>query len=93
MTIETQAKTFCEALNARAAQLEAERGKRPMYHSFGYEVGRKYARIFWTDTNGSRSALAFVDADGIVRRSDSWKKAGRVLGHYTEVVAGVGGPL
>lgn len=95
MALEATAKTFCEALNARAAELQAKYGKRPLYHSFGYELGRKYARIFWTDTNGSRSALAFVDAEGVVRRSDSWKQAGRILGQASarETIEFVAGPV
>lgn len=93
VTAETQAKALCEALNARAAALQAEHGKAPLYRNFGYELGRKYARIFWSDKGGGRSALAFVDAEGVVRRADSWKKAGRLLGHRVDVVDYVGGPL
>ncbi len=94
-TIESRAKTLCEALNARANDLQAKNGKAPLYRNFGYELGRKYARIFWATDSGARSALAFVDAEGTVRRSDSWKQAGRVLGHSVDelVIAYVGGPL
>jgi glycosyltransferase A (GT-A) superfamily protein (DUF2064 family) len=95
MTLEQQATAFCEALNARAAEMTAKLGRKPTYHNFGFELGRKYARIFWSTDSGQRSALAFVDADGVVRRSDSWKAAGRILGRRdaVEVIAFVGGPL
>jgi len=93
-TIEIQAQAFVAALNARAEVLAVESGRRPLYNNFGFELGRKYARIFWATKSGSRSALAFVDAEGVVRRSDSWKAAGRVLGTVTDgaTVAFVGGP-
>lgn len=95
VTVELQAKVMCAALSARAEVFEKNNGKAPLYRDFGFEVGRKYARIFWTDRGGSRSALAFVDVDGVVRRSDSWKKAGRVLGKCLDVavIAHVGGPV
>lgn len=95
MPLEAIAKTFCEALNARATELQAKHGKRPLYYGFGFELGRKYARIFWSTDSGQRSALAFVDAEGVVRRSDSWKQAGRVLGSSTsrEVIEYVAGPV
>jgi hypothetical protein len=94
MTLEAQATAFCEALNARAAMLTAE-GRRPLYRNFGFELGRKYARIFSTDGAGSRSASAFVDVEGVVRRADSWKKAGRIVGRCDELaaIAYVGGPV
>ena len=95
MTLEQQATAFCEALNARAVELTAKHGIKPLYRNFGFEVGRKYARIFWSTDSGQRSAAAFVDADGVVRRSDSWKQAGRILGQRdaVAVIEFVGGPL
>jgi hypothetical protein len=94
-SISAHATAFVAALNARADLMTAKLGRRPTYHDFGFELGRKYARIFWSTEGGSRSALAFVAADGIVRRSDSWKAAGRILGHASDeaVIAFVGGPV
>lgn len=94
-TLKETAEAFCVALNARAAELQAQHGKRPLYRNFGFELGRKYARIFWATDSGQRSALAFVDADGVVRRSDSWKQAGRVLGQSDarEIIEYVAGPV
>jgi hypothetical protein len=94
-SIKTHATVLCAALNARADLMTAKLGRRPTYHNFGFEIGRKYARIFWSTDSGSRSALAFVAADGTVRRSDSWKAAGRILGQSSDeaVIAFVGGPL
>jgi hypothetical protein len=95
MTLEAQATAFCEALNARSNALAVKLGRKPTYRNFGFELGRKYARIFWSTDSGQRSALAFVDADGVVRRSDSWKAAGRILGQRDAeaVIALVVGPV
>ncbi len=57
------------------------------YRSFGYTVGRKMARVFALTSSSQRTALAFVDAEGTVRRSDSWQQAGRVIGHVSEMQA------
>ncbi len=94
MTLEEQATGFVAALNARAEALIAS-GKRPIYRNFGFELGRKYARIFWSTDSGARSALVFVAADGVVRRADSWKQAGRILGSADaeNVVSWVCGPV
>lgn len=77
MTLVGHAIAFCTALNTRADKLAAD-GRRPLYRNFGFDLGRKRARIF-SDT-GQRSARVFVDAEGIVRRADSWKRPGRTLG-------------
>jgi hypothetical protein len=45
------------------------------------------ARVFALTSSSQRTALAFVDAEGTVRRSDSWQQAGRVIGHVSEMQA------
>lgn len=69
------------ALNTQAAALAAE-GKRPLYRNFGFTMGPRHARIFAMQGGDTRSARAFVGVDGNIRRSDSWKKPGRVLGSH-----------
>jgi hypothetical protein len=53
--------------------------------TFGFELGRKYARLFWLTGCDSRSVLSFVElATGTVYRADSWKKVGRAVGNIEE---------
>jgi hypothetical protein len=76
---EAQVQAFVTALNDRAIALTAA-GRRPLYRDFGFTIGPKHARIFSQHSPGSRSSRAFFGRDGLLRRADSWKQAGRVLG-------------
>ena len=56
--------------------------------TYGYEVGRKYHKVFHNDNGGSRSVVCFVDTEtGYVYRADSWKKRGRVIGTIQQFMA------
>jgi hypothetical protein len=90
---ENTVRAFVATLNARAEAARAA-GRKPLYPSFDYTLGPRHARVFCVN-GSSRSSRAFVGADGVVRRSDSWKKPGRALGAPTseEVIAYVLGPI
>jgi len=79
-SFEVTVEAFVAKLNARSAELAAA-GKSPLYKSFGYTMGPKHARIF-SICGSSRSSRAFFSRDGLIRRADSWKAAGRVLGSH-----------
>jgi len=87
---------FVNALNSRArARIEA--GHPPLYREFGFTMGRTRARVFSFDSNrpdGGKQSHVFVCRDGLVRRSDSWEKSGRILGRPSDhkVLEYVGGP-
>ena len=47
----------------------------------GYEVGKRYAKIYWFEHGGGRSIIEFVDVfDGQIYQAVSWKKVGRRTG-------------
>jgi hypothetical protein len=76
---ETRAKRLVEALNQN---VEKRAGKgRPLYQQFEYMLGQKHARIY-TIIGGGKSAIAFLGRDGFIRRADSWRKTGRILGEH-----------
>lgn len=81
------------ALNAAVDAAKAA-GKAPLYSNFKFTMGPRHARVF-TENGGSRSSRAFVGADGVIRRADSWQKPGRVLGAWAseEARAYVLGPI
>jgi hypothetical protein len=72
-------------VKAWIAKLEAQN---PSY-AYGYDVGPVYARIWRRlGRQESRSSVAFVElATGTIRRSDSWKKAGRPFSTLDEMLA------
>lgn len=76
--VRNAAEMFVARLNAEAQQ-ELAHGRKPLYTTFGYEMGQKHARIF-SMCGSSRSARAFVCNDGTIKRADSWKASGRILG-------------
>lgn len=54
---------------------------------FGFELGKKYARLFWY-SGSSRNVLTFVElATGTVHKADSWKRAGCAVGNIEEFAA------
>lgn len=76
---------FVQVLNNDVA-LQIAKGNRPQYRQFGYTMGSKHARIFsMCEHNDSRSSRMFMSIDGLVRRADSWKQVGRVLGSWADV--------
>lgn len=88
------AEAFTKRLNDNAQALIAQ-GKKPLYETFGFEMGQKHARVF-TVVGSSRSAHAFVCNDGTIKRADSWKAAGRIIGatHTSDdAFAYVAGPV
>jgi len=80
-SFEATVEAYVAALNARANELIAA-GKAPLYLSFGFTMGPKHARIFANHGGTSRSSRAFFSRDGLIRRADSWKAAGRILGKH-----------
>lgn len=90
----TAAQTFVDALN-KVLEDHVAAGRKPLYKRFGFEVGSKHARVFHIDGGDFRSAAAFVSSDGFIRRSDSWKKPGRILGALDcpKALAYVAGPI
>lgn len=80
---EAEVAAYVERLN-ESAQALIEAGKNPLYKVFGYSPpGPAHARIFCENGPG-RSSRAFFSRDGKIRRSDSWKKPGRILGEHTD---------
>jgi len=74
-----------------SAYLAHLRETRPDY-SFGVDQGRVYTRVWKRLGNATdRSVVVFVGSDGTLYRADSWKKAGRRVGHLSDVAARLGG--
>lgn len=64
------------AINAYVAILQerANQGQSELTRStYGVEQGRRYAKIFAFTSCGGRSAVCFVDSDGSILKSASWK--------------------
>jgi hypothetical protein len=75
--------TILALVNTYIARVSAEEGNR---REWGFEVGRKYARIFWVCGPDSRSATLFVNLEtGMAHRADSWKKPGIVTGDFARI--------
>jgi len=78
------AQQFVDACNTSVVAIVVA-GRRPIYKSFGFDVGAKYARIWRCVSGTDKSAAAFIALDGqdrgMVYRSDSWKKRGRLIGY------------
>lgn len=73
-----------EAITSYLAGMAAQENNA---REFGFELGRKYARLFWL-SGASRNVLTFVElATGTVHRADSWKKVGRAVGNIEEFAA------
>ena len=84
MMNETNTAKTIEAVTSYLAGMAAQENHA---RKFGFELGRKYARLFWL-SGSSRNVLTFVElATGTVYRADSWKKVGRAVGNIDEFVA------
>jgi hypothetical protein len=60
-------------ISALSAYITLYRSQLAVGETMGYEIGRRYVRLFIVDQTGSRSAVAFVDVDGSILKSASWK--------------------